>query len=354
MPGKGLVSLAGLVAVAAATRRQRQRPRQRQGATARAATSPDVLDVNWDDVSPEWEVDCFSRPVMEDGKKIWELLVTDKNAAYRRVAQMKPTRVNSVVVEKILAIFISEAKVKPKSIRFYRKVMKNMLTVALQNVRGTQDLPKLKILPSRNCHMLRRWLTYREEQVYPKMPGYIASPARRLSPITQQVPNAGFEELPEKMRFAQYAIMGLPMSTLASMKPGAVPGYTCNIPPSALSSENVCGILVMSTRAEFLVTQFLAAELCGMRVDADTNELLVDLGMDTTYKVAKVPLEDKESCREFEASKERLGGLHFVAVFNPVDGYTPNLPLEGYENESKGKMISGMWMCIDYGRDAES
>ncbi|CAK0871514.1 unnamed protein product, partial [Prorocentrum cordatum] len=86
-------------------------------------------------VSEDWEVDCFSRPIVRDGKKIWELMVTDANGMYRRVAQMKPTRVNSVVVQKLITIFIEEAKVKPRSIRFFRKVMKNMLTVSLTTMK---------------------------------------------------------------------------------------------------------------------------------------------------------------------------------------------------------------------------
>merc|ERR1712060_486387 len=113
-------------------------------------------------VPTKWEIDCFSRPVLRDGKKMWELMLTDKNAVYRRVAQMKPTRVNSVVVQKLLTIFIEESKVKPRIIRFYRKVMKNMLIVALNAVKDTVPdyLTDTKIIPSRNCHMLRLWLAY--------------------------------------------------------------------------------------------------------------------------------------------------------------------------------------------------
>ncbi len=31
----------------------------------------------------EWELDCYSRPVMVGGKKLWEVLITDSNGSFR-------------------------------------------------------------------------------------------------------------------------------------------------------------------------------------------------------------------------------------------------------------------------------
>ena len=33
--------------------------------------------------SVEWEIDCYSRPVMIGGKKLWEVLITDANGSFR-------------------------------------------------------------------------------------------------------------------------------------------------------------------------------------------------------------------------------------------------------------------------------
>ena len=46
-------------------------------------------------VSDEWEVDCYSRPVMVDKKKLWELLITDSNGAFRHVETIPANKVNS-------------------------------------------------------------------------------------------------------------------------------------------------------------------------------------------------------------------------------------------------------------------
>lgn len=33
--------------------------------------------------SDEWELDCYSRPVMIGGKKLWEVLLTDSTGSFR-------------------------------------------------------------------------------------------------------------------------------------------------------------------------------------------------------------------------------------------------------------------------------
>ena len=57
-----------------------------------SATSNDDGDsqqiMDWNKVTDEWELDCYSRPVMVEGrKKLWEVLVTDSsgNMRIRRV-----------------------------------------------------------------------------------------------------------------------------------------------------------------------------------------------------------------------------------------------------------------------------
>ena len=33
--------------------------------------------------SEDWELDCYSRPVMVEGKKLWEVLITDSSGSFR-------------------------------------------------------------------------------------------------------------------------------------------------------------------------------------------------------------------------------------------------------------------------------
>jgi len=317
-----------------------------KGVARAASGSSDDLD--WNTVSTEWEVDCFSRPVLKDGKKMWELCVTDSNAVYRRVAQMKPTRVNSVVVQKILTIFIEESKVKPRVIRFYRKVMRNMLTVALTSIKDTNKyMENCKIVPSRACHMLRTWLNYREREVYPKMPGYIKTPARRASAVQASMVQLAYEPLPERLKFARYSVSAIPLGAIARMKPGQVPGKLCRIPAGFSDTAMVHGIVLLTGRAEVLCSLLKSMELCGVRVALETNELLVDLGIDTTFRIDKFSTEDKDSFVQFERAKRQMSGLHFIAVHNPYLDGAPNLPIEADDMGEEG-CITGLWTCIDY------
>jgi hypothetical protein len=281
---------------------------------------------------------------------MWELNMCDENAAYRRVAQMKPTRVNSVVVQKLIQIFIEESKVKPKVIRFYRKVMKNMLSVALQGIRDAQPgMKNLRIIPSRSCHMLRTWLTYREKQVYPKMDGYSPAAPRKLG-VTQSMVKMKYESLPSKLAFTQYGITAISLGSLARVKPGAVKGKLCRIPPGFADDIKVYGIVIYSTRDEVLCNLFGTMEMNAVRFDLDTGEMVLDMGIDSSYKIEKVGPDDADSCIKFEKGKREIGGLHFVAVHNPMTGGAVALPIEADDpdqNKAEG-CITGLWLLNDY------
>lgn len=54
-------------------------------------------------LSQEWELDCYSRPVIgEDGKKLWELLITDSLGEFKAVETMPSNMVNSREVRKLV------------------------------------------------------------------------------------------------------------------------------------------------------------------------------------------------------------------------------------------------------------
>eukprot|EP00933_Yihiella_yeosuensis_P044778 TRINITY_DN40047_c0_g1_i1.p1 TRINITY_DN40047_c0_g1~~TRINITY_DN40047_c0_g1_i1.p1 ORF type:complete len:468 (+),score=39.43 TRINITY_DN40047_c0_g1_i1:48-1406(+) len=312
------------------------------------AKSDETTSVDWNNVSNEWEIDCFSRPVVRDGKKMWELMLTDKNAAYRRVAQMKPTRVNSVVVQKLLTIFIEESKVKPRVIRFFRKVMKNMLTVAVNNCIDLmgEPLANTKAIPTRNCHMLRLWLGYREREVYPKMIGYNPPPKKRSTSVQAQMVKMVYEPLPKNLLFSKYAVCAFELSVLQQLQPGQLPGTRCRIPPGIPENTQVYGLLLLSLNADYLAMQVKSLELAAVRFEPETDELLMDLGIDTTYKVCQVPSEEKEVLLKFERSKRQLGGFHFVAFHDELTGNNIALPLNG-EPRQEG-MLTALWSLIDY------
>ncbi|CAE7783973.1 TATDN2 [Symbiodinium microadriaticum] len=329
-----------------------QATKTKGGEIAKKSEVPEDLD--WGAVSSQWEVDCFSRPVMRDGKKMWELMVTDANAVYRRVAQMKPTRVNSVVVQKLMTIFIEESKVKPQTIRFFRKVMKNMLIVALAAVKDTMPeyLEKTKIIPSRNCHMLRLWLNYRMREVYPKMTGYQPPAKKKSTSVQGSLVKMAYERLPERLFFTQFAMTAISLGALARVKPGQLPGQLARIPPGFSDSAQVYGILILTSRADGVAGLWHST----IRVDLETDDLLMELDIDTTwptrfserrgarYKIDKIRPEEKEVYLKFERSKRQLGGLHFVAVHDAVTGGEPLLPIEAFDSSDRDVSMQTTWV----------
>lgn len=333
-----------------ATKQTTAQPTQKEEKQELAKKSEVPSDLDWSQVSSQWEVDCFSRPINREGKKMWELMVTDANGVYRRVAQMKPTRVNSVVVQKLMTIFIEESKVKPQSIRFFRKVMKNMLIVALNAVKDTmpQYMEKCKIIPSRNCHMLRLWLSYREREVYPKMIGYTPPVKKKTTNVQASMVKMAYESLPERLRFSRYAISAVPLGALARVKPGQLPGSLARIPPGFSDNAQVYGILIMTSRADIICSTLRSMEMASVRVDLETDDLLLELDIDTTFKIDKIRGEEKEGYLKFERAKRQLGGLHFVAVHDIVTGGEPLLPIEADDMGPGEGCVTGLWTLIDY------
>ena len=107
-------------------------------------------------VSNEWELDFYSRPVQgPDGKKLWELLVTDAQGTFQHVEAVPSNCVNSRELRARVQRLIDDTPLKPKKIRFFRTQMKNMISIALN------ELPDVLALPSRATYQLYDWIDER-------------------------------------------------------------------------------------------------------------------------------------------------------------------------------------------------
>lgn len=119
-------------------------------------------------ISNEWELDVYSRPVVgADGKKLWELLICDSTGNFRHVSPIPSNMVNSREVRKTIEDVIDSAPggSRPTVIRFFRSAMFNMIDIALKEV-------EIVVKPCRTTYAMYQWLQEREQDVYPKMPGF--------------------------------------------------------------------------------------------------------------------------------------------------------------------------------------
>lgn len=105
--------------------------------------------------SEDWELDCYSRPVMVNGKKLWEVLLTDSTGSFRLCETIPSNkwvhatcfmhdcvhdkwtwsnflihhnRVNSRELRRIVDEAIDNSDVKPGTVRFFRGAMFNMVS----------------------------------------------------------------------------------------------------------------------------------------------------------------------------------------------------------------------------------
>jgi hypothetical protein len=115
--------------------------------------------------SSDWELDCYSRPVVgPGGKKLWEVLITDSTGSFRFLKTLPSNQVNSKELRKTVEDLMDEADVKPSTVRFFRGAMFNMINIALSDL-------DVVAKPSRCTYELAQWLQERNKEVYPKMEG---------------------------------------------------------------------------------------------------------------------------------------------------------------------------------------
>ena len=256
-----------------------------------------------------WQLDFYSRPVQgADGKKLWELLVTDDVGSFRHVEAVPSNCVNSRELRGRVQRLIDDAELPPSTIRFFRSQMKNMISIALG------DLADVACKPSRITYALYDWIEERERDVYPGMPGY-----RRPRP---EPPNLKLPvRLPEQLRGEQYAVATLPYAEFLPDQ-GSISeenigfGSLCPLPATALSPETmVPGVVIFSRRSRAIAAWLTGLDLAFLAALLDQRELHIEVGLDTQYLLARLrtPIQTAEA-ESFEESKRTSRGLHFLSV----------------------------------------
>mmetsp|Transcript_28541 Transcript_28541/g.41680 ORF Transcript_28541/g.41680 Transcript_28541/m.41680 type:complete len:364 (-) Transcript_28541:406-1497(-) len=261
-------------------------------------------------VSEEWELDCYSRPVTVDNKKLWEVLITDSNGVMRVCEALPSNKVNSRELRRVVEETIEESDVKPTMIRFFRGAMFNMITIALSEV-------EVVAKPSRRTFALTSWIEERNRDVYPKMEGYRPAMARAgMGPsfLDISIP----QRLPDALRGEKYAFVSLPLAefreggSINSSNVGV--GRLCPVDPTLPADAFVQGIVMLTPRAKALSSWLAGTEVAGFTCDLRKRTLAMDTDIDTKYLIAKLNDVQRAEGAVFEEGKDNLGGLHFVSV----------------------------------------
>eukprot|EP00245_Coleochaete_scutata_P000727 TRINITY_DN1086_c0_g1_i1.p1 TRINITY_DN1086_c0_g1~~TRINITY_DN1086_c0_g1_i1.p1 ORF type:complete len:447 (-),score=109.54 TRINITY_DN1086_c0_g1_i1:366-1706(-) len=266
----------------------------------------------------EWELDFCSRPIVDSrGKKMWELLVCDSTRQLEHAEYFPNNKVNSVTLREALVKMMEKTGAsKPQKVRFFRSQVQTIISKACAEL-------DIQPVPSQRCLTLVRWLEERSENVYKNEPGYEAGATPALF-FEQPIP----QDLPGTLRGEQWAFVQLPLSgvmeEMAAVERGQVFGSVFGLEKLGLNlSDDVMipGVAVASTRATPLSAWTNALELAAIQVDLPKACLVLNTGVADRWRYAffrRSRQADKEAMA-WEAAKQAVGGLHFLAVQRQLD-----------------------------------
>jgi RNA-binding protein Tab2/Atab2 len=256
----------------------RVRARDSLTTTSHSMLSSDSMGVGYaksgelnfpDDMSEEWEIDCYSRPVTaDDGKKLWEVLITDSKGSFRYLKTLPSNLVNSRNLRKAVEEVMEQAPVRPRVIRFFRNQMFNMITIAL----STLDL---EVKPSRRTHNLFMWLEEREANIYPTMSGYNAE-LKQQTILDYDVTQP--DRLPDVLKAESYAFVALPAEVFWDGQVNSENinrGRLCPLKDMPKTGW-IHGITLFSKRADAVAAWMNGLEIAYLRGDLLTRELMLN------------------------------------------------------------------------------
>ncbi len=269
--------------------------------------------------APDWELDYYSRPILEaDGKKRWELLICstpDVSAGgggtepqFRWVQPCPASSVNSIwlkdALEQALCAADRQGFGPPRRLRCWRASMRTMVQRAAEGL-------GLELVSSRRTYALVNWLQERERTVYPQEPGYLTGP---LAPPPQPIRPIAVP-LPEAARGESWAWASLPLQALRGAGEWEL-GFAGLVPlPADLEPDvPVPGIRLFSPSRALALAGWLAG-LEPVRLEISARQLVLEAGMEDRWLLTNLASAEAEAAAgAFAAARTQAGGLQFIAV----------------------------------------
>jgi len=284
---------------------------------------------------PDWELDYYSRPVLEaDGRKRWDLLICSTPApsgsapavpTFQWVRSCPATSVNSLWLREAIEAALVEAEQqgfgRPRRLRCWRGSMRTM-------VQRASEALQLELVPSRRCYALVEWLQQRQVDVYPAEPGFMVGPLAPPAPAIRGIP----VPLPEVARGDRWAWATLPAAALAEAGEwGAGFAGLVRLPAGLDPEAPVPGIRLFSRHRALAIAGWLAG-LEPVRLEVDGDQLVLEAGLEDRWLLTDLPTEEaRAAAAAFAQARERAGGLQFLAV-------------QGEEQEPR---LDGFWLLRD-------
>lgn len=265
--------------------------------------------------SADWELDFYSRPILEpDGKKRWELLICSTpdpiqaSPGFRYVSTCPAGSVNSSWLKQALQAALEHARSEnlepPRRLRCWRASMRTMVQRAAEGL-------GLELIPSRRCYALVEWLQEREREVYPEQEGYMAGP---LAPGPIPIQPLALP-LPEAARGDSWSWATLPIGALKEASDWPL-GFHGLVPVPGDLDDNVPvpGLRLFSPTRALAIAGWLAG-LEPVRLEISGRQLVLEAGLEDRWLLASLEAPEAEAAAEaFRASIDAAAGLQFIAV----------------------------------------
>ncbi|HIK25530.1 MAG: Tab2/Atab2 family RNA-binding protein [Thermosynechococcus sp. Uc] len=262
-----------------------------------------------------WELDFYSRPLVdENNKKIWELLICDRQQHF----QFSKTCAGAEANARWLTAALEEAMdqwrqqlgladgVQPERVRFFRRAMASIIT------RGG-EAAGLVMVPSRRTFALYNWLRDRALNLYPTLANYqadLATPPQLIPPAPQPLPPA--------LRGDRWQFSGLALREMKTAAEWELPfGEVPPLPFLTLSEDTLLpGLIIYSQRALPLAGWLSGLEPAYLSFEEKPQPLLVlETGASDRWVLisGRNPQIQKELATFRDACTQNQG-LHFIAV----------------------------------------
>lgn len=249
--------------------------------------------------------------LLEGGKKLWEVLLTDSTGEFKFLRTLPSNLVNSRNLRRVVEEVVEAAPVRPRVIRFFRGQMFNMISIAIQGM-------DVEVRPSRRVHSLLAWLEERERSVYPNMPGY--SPQLRQQTVLDY-DVAQPDRLPDVLKSESYAFVALRAESFWSREVNEQNigrGYLCPLEGMPRTGW-IQGLTLFSRRAEAVAAWMSGLEISHIKADLVGRELLLHTDINRQFVVAPLTEAQKREAQVFERTKASSSGFHFLSVQESPD-----------------------------------
>ncbi len=279
----------------------------------------------------DWEIDFYSRPIIEiDGKKRWELLISSTQdfsggKTFRWEKKCPSNEVNSIWLSKSLQEAVIEANKQgwdlPKRLRCWRTSMKTMIKKAAEKV-------GIEVLESRRTFSLYEWLEQREQNVYPNEPGYISGP---IAPSKIEILNQP-EPLPEALRGDAWSISSISLGSLREAKEWPME-FNSLIPIKESLDEHIQipGLRLFSRSRALAVSAWLSG-VEPVRLIVENNQLLLEAGQEDRWLVTDMSEDYAHQVNhQLTEAKNNADGIQFIAI----------------QSSPEEKKFTGFWMLKD-------